>query len=143
MRIEELKKLQGAFVDSQQKLSESLNAVKIGLQEMKNELSLETGKREQENTKMEIKLSGMERKIELINESNIRHDQSLISLKDEIRATKDDLKDEIRDLKKVVGDVDKMFLSIKTWTKILVGLLTLGGTILAGLATGVIQNFFK
>lgn len=138
----ELKKLQTAFSDSQKGIAESLSEVKMSLSDMKRELATEIGKREQENNKITTQLASLERKMELVNETNIRHDQSLISLKDEVRTTKEDLKSEIRELKQTVGNVNQMFISIKTWTRIIAALMAVGGTIIAGLVTGVLQKLF-
>lgn len=56
----------------------------------------------------------MSRKRENINDNSIRNEQSLISLKDSIKDTKDDLKEELRMLKTDISQIDQTFNSIKT-----------------------------
>ena len=105
---------------------------------MRKELTEEISKREQESIRVASQLSNLERKMENINDNSIRHEQALNSLKESIRETKDDLKGEIRDLRVDINKVDNTFNSIKTWAKIIGGILAVGGGIVGGVASGVV-----
>lgn len=104
--------------------------------DMRKQLTDEVSKREQESIRVSNQLASLERKMESVNDNSIRHEQSLISLKDSIRDTKDDLRDEIRELKTDINQIDKTFNSIKTWAKILAGIIEMVGGIIGGVATG-------
>ena len=137
---EELKKLQTAFSDSQGKLNESIQGINHEILNMRKELTEEISKREQESIRVATQLSNLENKVEKINDNSIRHEQSLISLKDNIKEIKEDLKSEFKEIKTSVGEIDKTINSFKTWIKIIGALLTIGGGIVGGIATGVLQN---
>ena len=135
---EELRKLQSAFNDSQDKLNVNMVNMNQIVTEMRKELTEEISKREQESIRVASQLSNLERKMENINDNSIRHEQALNSLKESIRETKDDLKGEIRDLRVDINKVDNTFNSIKTWAKIIGGILAVGGGIVGGVASGVV-----
>lgn len=137
---EELKKLQSAFSDSQDKLNDNMQNINRAISDMRKQLSDEISKREQESIRVSSQLSGLERKMESVNDNSIRHEQSLISLKDNIKDTKDDIKDEIKGLKADIGKMDKTFNSIKTWAKILAGIIAVVGGIVGGIATGFFEK---
>lgn len=139
---DELKKLQIAFDDSQSKLDENIRTLKSDINCMRSELMTEISKREQESIRIENQLSGLERKMENINDSNIRHEQSLLSVKENIKEAKDDLRGEIRELKTGIDKVNKTFNSIKTWATILAAILTVVGTVIVTLVSGVVGKVF-
>lgn len=137
---EELKKLQTAFSDSQGKLNESIQGINHEILSMRKELTEEISKREQESIRVATQLSNLENKVEKINDNSIRHEQSLISLKDNIKEIKEDLKSEFKEIKTSVDEIDKTINSFKTWIKIIGALLTIGGGIVGGIVTGVFEN---
>lgn len=137
---EELRKLQSAFNDSQGKLNESIQSINHEILSMRKELTEEISKREQESIRVATQLSGLERKMESINDNSIRHEQSLITLKESIKDTKNDLKEELKEVKTSVDKIEQTINSFKTWAKILGALLGVGGGIVGGIVTGIFEN---
>lgn len=137
---EELKKLQSAFNDSQDKLNSNIQNINEAITDMRKELTNEISKREQESIRVSGQLSSLERKMETLSDTSIRHEQNLSGIKDSIKDMKDDLKNEIRDLKSDIKEANQTVNSIKTWAKIIGAILAVGGTIIAGLATGFFQQ---
>lgn len=135
---EELRKLQSAFNDSQDKLNVNMINMNQIVTDMRKELTEEISKREQESIRVAGQLSNLERKVESINDNSIRHEQALNALKESVKETKDDLKGELRDLKTDINKVDNTFNSIKTWAKIIGGIVAVGGGIVGGIASGII-----
>lgn len=138
---EELKRLQSAFNDSQDKLNNSIKNINEAISDMRKELTNEISKREQESIRITSQLSGLERKMENLNDTSIRHDQGLIAVKDGLKDIKEDLKNEIRDLKADVNQSNQTFSSIKTWAKIIGAILAVGGGIIGGIVTGIFEKF--
>lgn len=139
---EELKKLQSAFNDSQTRLNDNMQNINVAISDMRKQLTDEISKREQESIRVSSQLSSLERKMENVNDNSIRHEQSLLSLKDNIKETKDDLKGEMKDLKSEINQMDNTFKSIKTWAKILTSIITVVGGIIGGIATGFFEKIF-
>lgn len=139
---EELKKLQYAFNDSQDKLNSNIREINEAVIEMRKELTNEISKREQESIRVSEQLSGLQRKMENINDNSIRNEQNLIALKDSIRDTRDDLRNELSGLKTDVGQITQTFNSIKTWAKVIGGILAVAGGVVGGIVTGIFQKLF-
>ena len=139
---EELKKLQSAFNDSQDKINDNMQNINQAISDMHKQLTEEISKREQESIRVSAQLSSLERKMENINDNSIRNEQSLASLKENIKETRDDLKGEIKELKADIGNIDKTFNSIKTWGKILAGITAVVGGIIGGIVTGFFEKIF-
>lgn len=137
---EELKKLQSAFNDSQDKLNNNIQNINEAIADMRKELTNEISKREQESIRVSNQLSSLERKMETLNDTSIRHDQGLIAVKDGIKDIKDDLKNEIRDLKVDINQANQTFSSIKTWAKVIGTILAIGGGIVGGVVTGIFEK---
>lgn len=137
---EELKKLQYAFNDSQDKLNSNIQGINQAIVEMRKELTSEISKREQESIRVSDQLSGLQRKMENINDNSIRNEQNLIALKESIRETKSDLREEISGLKNDINQINQTFNSIKTWAKVIGGIFAVGGGIVGGIVTGIFQK---
>lgn len=138
---EELKKLQSAFNDSQDKLNSNIQNINETISDMRRELTNEISKREQESIRVSSQLSALERRLESLNDTSIRHEQGLSAIKDGIKDIKDDLKDEIRDLKGDIKQANQTFSSIKTWAKVIGAILAIGGGIVGGVVTGIFEQF--
>lgn len=133
---EELKKLQTAFNESQDKLSNNIQNINETITDMRKELTNEVSKREQESIRVSNQLSTLERRMETLNDNSIRHEQNLATIKDSIKELKDDLKD----LKGDVKENNQSINSIKTWAKVVAGFITIGGGIIGGIVTGIFEK---
>lgn len=150
---EELKKLQFAFNDSQDRLNSNIQEINQTITEMRKELTNEISKREQESIRISEQLSGLQRKMEIIGDNTIRNEENVNALKDSIKETKDDLKGEFKEtkddlkgqfmeLKTDIRQVDQTFTNIKTWAKVIVAIIGIVGGIIGGIVTGFFQQFF-
>lgn len=133
---EELRKLQSAFNESQDKLSTNIQNIDETITDMRKELTNEISKREQESIRVSSQLATLERRMENLNDNSIRHEQGLETIKDSIR----DIKDDLKDLKGDVKENNQTISSIKTWAKVIGGIFAVVGGIVGGIVTGLFQQ---
>ena len=103
---EELRNLQKAFEDSQEKLKEDVKYLKNQVEEFAKELTKESVKREQETNNLSTKLDHVEGKIEGIAKENILYGERLANINEtlkDLNVTTNSLHDELIGNKAVKG----------------------------------------